>query len=106
MALYYQTDFGLGRRGRRIRRTYTGFWAFIAIIADLCFMLTLELTLAVLVLVLKATFRVILGLAYLLTLPFRAIRWVSARVRSSLGDSRTARGSFLVKPAWEGLAEI
>ena len=35
MALYYQTEYRLGRRVGRISRSYTGMHAFMAIVLDL-----------------------------------------------------------------------
>jgi hypothetical protein len=43
MRFYYQTEFRLGERGRRISRRYTGAQALAAIILDLSFKLWLEL---------------------------------------------------------------
>ena len=43
MALYYQTEYRLGRRYGRITRSYTGFQAFLAIVLDLVFGLFFEL---------------------------------------------------------------
>jgi len=45
MALHYQTEYCLGHRGR-IRRSYTGFQAFVAIAFDLIFGLLFELVFA------------------------------------------------------------
>lgn len=103
MGLYYHTDFSFGRRGRHIRRTYTGVPAFLAIVVDLFFMLTLELTLAALFLALRLAWRLVVAVTYLLTFPFRAARWVSARLEARYGRS-SAVPAF--KPAWQGFSDI
>ena len=58
MALYYQTEYRLGRRGR-ISRSYTGFQAFCAILFDLVFGLVFELVTIVISLALRVVFRVL-----------------------------------------------
>ena len=55
MALYYQTEYRLGSRGR-ISRSYTGFQAFIAILFDLVFGLVFELVVGVIGLALRLVF--------------------------------------------------
>jgi hypothetical protein len=108
MGLYYQTEYCIGRRGRRIRRTYSGAWAFLAIILDLFFVLTFELVFTVLFLALRLVFRILAGIAYVLTLPFQAVRWLSTRLesRSSASAEQTGRPIAPLKPAWHGLSEI
>jgi hypothetical protein len=88
MALYYQTQYRLGRRGGRVCRSYSGFQAFMAILFDLVFGLVFELVSSVIALafrlvvlalqlvvqVLKFTgsvaISVLTTLLYILTLPF------------------------------------
>jgi hypothetical protein len=108
MGLYYQTEYCIGRRGRTIRRTYAGAWAFLAIFLDLFFVMTFELVFTLLFLTLKLVFRVLTAVAYLLTLPFQAARWISARIEARLGrHQEPPRGSMAaLKPAWHGFSEV
>jgi hypothetical protein len=111
MGLYYQTEYRLGRGGGRICRSYTGLRAIVAIAVDLFFVLTFELFFGLLFLVLRNVTRimafVLMAVFYVLSLPFRAARWVSRTLeqRASFGRSEGAdRATF--KPAWAGFDDI
>jgi hypothetical protein len=119
MALYYQTEYRLGRRHGRITRSYTGFQAFFAILLDLVFGLFFELITGSIALALRLiylTFQigfavlrkswsvlvvVVAVVVSLLTLPFVALHNTVDRLRSRIADDR--RRSFpasTIKPEW------
>jgi hypothetical protein len=108
MGLYYQTEYRLGRNGGRVCRSYTGLRAFLAIAVDLLFVLTFELTFALLYFIMRIAFRLLTAVAYALTLPFRAARWVSARLVTQAPDHRGywRETPAEMKPAWVGYDEI
>jgi hypothetical protein len=115
MALHYQTEYCLGHRGR-IRRSYTGFPAFVAIVFDLVFGLLFELVFATLglairiavltthliVRVLQLYWRLLVGLTtlivYVATLPFVWIHDAVDRFRPEAVDERAS--SPPRKPSW------
>ncbi len=107
MGLYYQTEYRLGRRGGTVCRSYTGLRAFLAIVIDLLFLLTFDLTLGVVRFALRTVWWLLTGIAYALSLPFRAARWVSLKLdqRAAAARGRRAAGTFF-KPAWSGLNEL
>ncbi len=107
MAIYYQTEYRLGRRGGRICRRYTGLRATLAIAIDLFFILTFELVLGLLFFVVKNVLRLLTVLFFILSLPFRAARWVSQKLehRPDSGPNETVAGIPL-KPAWAGYDEV
>jgi hypothetical protein len=98
MALHYQTEYRLGRRGR-VSRSYTGFRAFLAIFLDLTFGMVFELVAGVIALALRLValalqlavqiFRVhwkilvvtLTMVVYILTTPFALLHRVAQRVR-------------------------
>jgi hypothetical protein len=120
MALYYQTEYRLGNRGR-ICRSYTGFQALIAIFFDLVFglafeLITLVVALAARLLLLAARFLIqflkvnwkilVAGmtlLVYLLTLPFALLHEAVNRLRSQgdVGsDESEPHAAAIRKPSW------
>jgi hypothetical protein len=107
MGLYYQTEYRLGRRGGRVRRSYTGLRAFLAIAIDLLFLLTFELVFWVIFFVLKNFFTIFKGVLHALSLPFRAAQWVALKLdqKAAAVRSRHGAGAFL-KPAWAGSDEL
>ena len=100
MALYYQTQYRLGRRGGRVCRSYSGFQAFMAIFMDLVFGLNLRIGLSVIALafrlvvmavqlvivVVKLNWRVAVAVmttvVYILTFPFALLHETIARFKS------------------------
>jgi hypothetical protein len=111
MGLYYQTEYRLGQGGGKIRRSYTGLRAILAIAVDLFFVLTFELLFGLLFLVLRNIKRIVyfalMAVFYVLSVPFRVARWVSRRVeqRAPFGTSTGAeREPF--KPVWAGFEDI
>ena len=103
MALYYQSEFRLGRRMGRVSRSYTGARAFAAIVTDLTFGLTfgvifellsrlialtvklVALTIQLVVHLLKVHWKiavvVVTSVLYILTLPFALLHDVVKRVK-------------------------
>jgi energy-coupling factor transporter transmembrane protein EcfT len=125
MALYYQTQYRLGRRGGRVCRSYSGFQAFMAILFDLVFGLVFELvssviavafrlvilTLQLVVQILRITSRVIVAVMtmvlYLVTLPFALIHETLARLRPPVkADCDTAFQGAPQKPEWAFSREV
>ena len=107
MGLYYQTEYRLGRRGGRVCRSYTGFRAFLAIAIDLLFVLTFDFVFWVILLVLKNVLRLVKGIFYALSLPFRAAQWVSLKLDQRAASARNPRGAgATLKPAWAGSEEL
>jgi len=108
MGLYYQTEYRLGRRGGRVCRTYTGLRAFLAIAADLLFLLTFELVFGLIFYLLSNLTRIVGGILlavfYALSVPFRVARWVSLRL-DRRHRVKPAAGPHL-KPAWAGYEEV
>jgi hypothetical protein len=124
MALYYQTEYRLGNRGR-ISRSYTGFQAFVAIFFDLIFGLVFELVTSVLSLLLRLTvcflqlgvvvFRkswgtlvaVMAAIVSLATLPFVLLHHAVDRLRSRIeADRRDSYPISTVKPDWALSREV
>jgi hypothetical protein len=119
MRLYYQTEFRLGERGRRISRRYTGAQALAAIIIDLSFKLWLELVVALVglaawfcalafrfaLLVAAKSWKTAVALmtvvVYLLTLPFALLHQAVDRVlaKNKQGQPGRPTGPYL-KPEW------
>lgn len=120
MALHYQTEYGLGRRGR-IRRSYTGYQAFVAIACDLVFGLLFELVFSIIGLALKIvalTIQLMVRLlqlywrflvavmtvvVYAVTMPFVWVNLAMRRLRSRQGRGRDEGGwtsDPLQKPSW------
>jgi hypothetical protein len=119
MRLYYQTEFRIGERGRRISRRYTGARALAAIIVDLGLKLWLELIVALVglaawlsiwaiqlaFLVMAKTWRAAVAgmtvIVFVLTLPFalvhRAVDRVLARNRQHACGVPSDR---YLKPEW------
>jgi hypothetical protein len=125
MALYYQTEYRLGRRGGRICRSYTGFQAFVAIVFDLIFGLVFELIFGLVALaarlvvlalqlgvqVLTLTWRTLLAVAtailYAVTLPFALLHDAIERLRSPgrVGAPASSARSTM-KPEWALSREV
>jgi hypothetical protein len=126
MALYYQTEYRLGRRGR-ICRSYTGFQALVAIILDLIFRLFFELIslmidLAVRVVILSAdlavqmlkiTWKLLVAamtlIVYLVTLPFALLHEAVDRLRAGSPADRPEpqpEPTSLRKPSWALSREV
>jgi hypothetical protein len=119
MRLYYQTEFRVGERGRRISRRYTGAQALAAMIVDLGFKLLLELVVSLVglagwlitlalkfaFLVASKTWRTAVALmtvvVYLVTLPFALVHQAVDRVlvRNKPGRSDSSVNPYL-KPEW------
>jgi hypothetical protein len=110
MALYYQTEYRLGRRHGRITRSYTGFRAFFAILLDLVFGLFFELITGAIALALRLIYltlqtgfavlrnswstlvAVMAAVVSLLTLPLVALHHAVDRRRSYPAST--------IKPEW------
>jgi len=125
MALYYQTQYRLGRRGGRVCRSYSGFQAFVAILFDLVFGLVFELVssaialafrlvvlaLQLVVQVLKITLSVVVAVLttvlYILTLPFALLHQTVVRLKPPVSVERDDpyRGAPL-KPDWALSREV
>jgi hypothetical protein len=126
MALYYQTQYRLGRRGGRVCRSYSGFQAFMAILMDLVFGLLFELVSSVIALafrlvvmavqlvivVVKLNWRVAVAVmttvVYILTLPFALLHETIGRFKSpdsAPADDYSYRESPL-KPEWALSREV
>jgi hypothetical protein len=119
MLLYYQTEFRVGQRGRRISRRYTGVQALAAIFLDLSFKLLLELCVTLVglaawlctlafkfaLLVATKTWRtsvaVMTVVVYLLTLPFALLHQAldQVLVRNQQGAPERSTSAHL-KPEW------
>jgi hypothetical protein len=108
MGLYYQTEYRLGRGGGRVRRTYTGLRAFLAIAIDLAFMFTFELVLGLLFFLARNLIWIVAGFLvavfYVMSIPFRVARWVSLKL--SRDKEIDAAAGVPLKPAWAGHDEI
>jgi hypothetical protein len=98
MALSYQTQYSLGRRGGRVCRTYHGVEAVIAIGVDL----GLSLIFALVGFALRLAWYVVVTAVRfafeLVQLPLKALRWTLGRY--SYQPAPTA------KPAWAGANEL
>lgn len=125
MALYYQTEYRLGRHCGRISRSYTGMHAFLAIVLDLflgsvfalvamTIGLAVRLTLFALqigVFVVRAHWHLLVAvmtmLVYCLTLPFALLHEAVDRRRSAekSTDYRFSAGPA-PKPEWAWSREI
>jgi hypothetical protein len=118
MAIYYQTEYRLGRRGR-IRRSYTGMRAFAAIFLDLIFGLVFEtvasaiglafrvsalaahLVLQVAKTGLKILVAALATVAFLATLPFALLHQAVRQVGSlHPAAGRHVDGDSALKPEW------
>ena len=126
MALHYQTEYRLGKRGQ-IRRSYTGFQAFLAIVLDLVFGLLFEMVVAVFALVaqlmlltlrlsvhfLKVNWKILVAtmtlLVYVMTLPFALVHRLVVQFRSGSQTGETDfpyDASSHLKPAWPLSREV
>jgi hypothetical protein len=124
MALYYQTEYRLGRRGR-ISRSYTGIQAFVAILFDLVFGLAFELVTIVMGLALRlvilavhigvvvvqkswSTLIVLMAaLVFILTLPFVLLHQAVGRLRMRIeADRRDSDAVSTVKADWALSREV
>jgi hypothetical protein len=117
MALYYQTEYRIGGRGR-VRRSYRGFRAFLAIFLDLIFGLLFELVTGVTGLVVRLAFAVVqfgwsliclswktlvalmAAIVFVATLPFVALNHAVVRLRSRASAPEFASESSGRKPHW------
>ena len=118
MALYYQTEYRLGGRGR-ISRSYTGFQAFFAILFDLVFGLVFELVAGVIGLALRLVFlalqvasvvlskswstlvAIVAAALWLVTLPFVVLHQMVNRLRSRTeAGGRDYYRTSTMKPDW------
>jgi hypothetical protein len=106
MPLSYRTEYRIGPRTGQVIRTYTGPAAFVAIALDLIFVFTFDLLFATLFLTLRITARLLWFVAHVLSLPFRAARWVATRVEALSARNRPPVHPALAKPAWAGLDEV
>ncbi len=107
MGLYYQTEYRLGRRGGRVRRTYTGVRAFLAIFIDLFFVMTFELAFTLTLFVFRSIWLLLTAVFYVLSLPFIIAKWVSRKLEErfpSLAGANRSRPPF--KPAWATFEEV
>jgi hypothetical protein len=116
MAFYYQTEYRLGRRGR-IRRSYTGIRAFVAIFLDLVFGLIFETVATAMALVFrvvtlafqlamhviktggKILVAALAAVVFILTLPFALVHQAVQRAGSIRPDGHGA-GPAALKPDW------
>ena len=124
MALSYQTEYRLGKRGR-ISRSYTGFAAFVAILFDLVFGLVFELVTSVVVLALRLVvlaLRVVVvcldpfvehsgrrmaAIVAVVTLPFAMLHHSVNRLRSRIESGRRDfRTGSPAKPDWALAREV
>jgi hypothetical protein len=118
MAIYYQTEYRMGRRGR-VCRYYTGLQALVAIFFDLTFGLAFELiSIAIRLMsrlfltavklgveLLRGSWKILVAavtvLVYLATLPFALLNqwagWLRTRLRTS---HHNAVGGPSAKPEW------
>jgi hypothetical protein len=124
MALYYQTEYRLGKRGR-ISRSYTGVQAFFAIFFDLVFGLVFELVTSVVslalrllvmiiqlsLLVLRGSWATIVttmaGVVFIALTPFVMLHNALIRLRARIDSNR--RDSYpvsAVKPDWALSREV
>jgi hypothetical protein len=125
MALYYQTQYRLGRRGGRVCRSYSGFQAFIAILFDLIFgllfevvssvivltfrlvVLTLQLVVQVLKIVASVLVAVLTTVLYILTLPFAILHQTAVRLTPQVAAERDAAHQGAPrKPEWAFSREV
>jgi hypothetical protein len=107
MGLYYQTEYRLGRHGGRVRRTYTGVRAFLAIFIDLFFVMTFELAFALVFFILRNIWLLLTAVFYVLSVPFIIAKWVSRRIEQrfpALASSARLRTTF--KPAWVSFDDV
>src|SRR5271165_6028632 len=107
MGLYYQTEYRLGRRGGRVCRNYTGFRAFLAIAIDLFFVLTFDLILGLLFFALIMVLKLLKAVAFILSLPFRLVHWISLKLqRRAAAADAWHDSSVPLKPAWTSFDEV
>jgi hypothetical protein len=125
VALYYQTEYRLGRRVGRISRSYTGVHAFLAIVLDLFLgsvfglvsiviglsLRTVVFALHVAVVLLKANWHfmvaVVTSVVYCATLPFALLHHAVDR-RRSFEKSNGSHFSTVspLKPEWALSREV
>lgn len=91
MALYYQTEYRLGGRGL-IRRSYTGFQAFFAILFDLVFGLVFELVAGVIGLAVHSSFWL-----------FRSRRWYCVNLGARWSPSWPLLSGWLLYLLWSSI---
>jgi hypothetical protein len=125
MALYYQTEYRLGRRVGKISRSYTGVHAFLAIVLDMflgsvfglvSIVIGLSLravvfALQVSVIVLKANWNLLVAimtaLVYCLTLPFALLHHAADRRRSFKKSNQYGFSAVsTLKPEWALSREV
>jgi hypothetical protein len=125
MAIYYQTEYRLGRRGRRVSRSYTGFQACVAILLDLIFGLAFGLVsmlvgFAIRLIALafqfgmavtrkswKLAVAVMTVVVYLLTLPFALVHQAVDRVLLRGNESQPDPSARPIrKPEWALSREV
>ena len=125
MALYYQTEYRLGRRHGRIGRSYTGVHAFLAIVLDLFLgfafglvsiviglaLRTVVIALQLSVIVLKASWSLLIvvltGVVFCLTLPFALLHHAVDRQRSRMKSNRSHFPTVSpLKPEWALSREV
>jgi hypothetical protein len=107
MGLYYQTEYRLGGRGGRVRRTYTGMRAFLAIFIDLFFVMTFELAVALILFVFRSVWFLLTAVFYVLSVPFMIAKWVSRKLEErfpALAGAGSTRRPF--KPVWASFEEV
>jgi hypothetical protein len=125
MPLYYQTEFRVGKCGRRISRRYTGAQALAAIILDLGFKLLLEFFVTLVgiaawlcalafrfaFLVAAKSWKTAVGVmtivVYLLTLPFALLHQTVDRALAKNKQGRPDRPEDpYLKPEWGFAREV
>ena len=125
MALYYQTEYRLGRRVGRVSRSYTGVHALLAIVLDLFLgfvfglvsiviglaLRTVVIALQLSVLVLKASWSFLVvamtAIVYCLTLPFALLHHAVNRRRSRMKFNRSHFPTVSpLKPEWALSREV
>jgi hypothetical protein len=118
MALHYQTEYRLGRRGR-VCRSYTGFRAFLAIFLDLTLGMVFELLVGIIgfalrlvalalqlvVQILRVHWKIMIVamtmVVYILTTPFALLHQVAHRVRwQRLHPQPCPQAGPILKPDW------
>jgi hypothetical protein len=125
MALYYQTQYRLGRRGGRVCRSYSGFQAFVAILFDLVFGLIFELVSSVIAMafrlfvlalqlaaqVLKISLSIVVvvltTVLYILTLPFALLHQTVVGFKPPVrADRDDLYSGAPLKPEWALSREV
>jgi hypothetical protein len=127
MAIYYQTEYRLGNRGR-ICRSYTGFQAFLAIFFDLIFGLFFEVVSAAISLafrlvllavhlmirLIQVNWKILVAamtlIVYIVTLPFALLHEAVDRLRSPREpeptDAPSPRPASPLKTSWALSREV